>query len=506
MKQRAAPRLDQRSAGILLHVTSLPGPHGSGDLGAEAHAFVASLAAAGQRWWQMLPVGPGDAPYSSTSAFAGNPSFVALRPLYEEGLLDAADLRPGAGLRADRVTFPAVNRFREMRLRKAAERFLARRGSREKLARFASEQRAWLDDYVLFAALRCASRGRPWTEWDARIRDRRPAALTEARRALADEIDYRTFVQYAFDRQWRALRAETRLAGVGLIGDVPIFVSHDSADVWSRPELFQLRRDGRPKVVSGCPPDMFSDTGQLWGHALYDWLTHASDGFSWWIERFRATLARFDAARIDHFLGFHRCYAIPGGAKTAERGSWQYTPGDALFAAVRKRLGPVPLIAEDLGAVTPEATALRDRLELPGMRILQNGFYDGARFDQPHNYVRNCVAYTGTHDNETIVGWFRNLQRRRKRGKDGLTDLARLERYAGAPVRRDAHWTMLRLLLASPANLAIAPLQDVLGLDNRSRMNTPATTRGNWAWRMTAGAFTAALAERLRSMLEAYER
>lgn len=504
--------LHDRASGLLLHPTSLPGGHGCGDLGPAAFEFVDFLAAAGQRWWQMLPVnppGPGNSPYSALSAFAGNPLLISLELLAEEGLLDRRECAAPRGLPADRVSFGPVTRFKLARLRRAFDGFLHGGGDKTRaLARFCQENVGWLDDYALFMALRQAHRGRSWLTWEAEVRARRKPALLVALTTLRREVDFERFVQYQFERQWSILRRYAQQHGVGLIGDIPIFVAHESSDVWTHPELFDLRPDGRPRTVSGVPPDLFSRSGQLWNHPQYRWSRHEQTGFAWWLARFARTKAQFDAVRIDHFLGFHRVWAVPGGARHAVRGKWVRTPGAALFAAVRRKLGRVEIIAEDLGLAVPEAIALRERLGFPGMRLLQCAFGNdaGDRYNQPHTYPANCVVYPGTHDNETLAGWLMRIEAEsRKRSARGLTPYARLLRYLGRD-RGALHWEVIRLALASPANTAIIPAQDLLGLDNRARMNTPATTRGNWAWRLRPRQLTARLAARLRDMAEAYGR
>ena len=506
-------RLDERTCGLLFHPTCLPGPHGSGDLGPAAYRFVDFLVTAGQRWWQMLPlgpVGPGNSPYSSPSAFAGSPLLISLERLVEERLLTADDLEPVRNFSAERVRYGPVIRYRTARLRKAFSAF-QRQGGHKQAAfeRFCVEQREWLEDYALFCALRHAGRGAAWTSWERDLRLRRTAALRRARRELREQIAYERFVQYLFACQWAALKNHCARRGVGLIGDLPIFVAHDSSDVWTHRELFLLDAAGRPQVVSGVPPDKFSRTGQLWGHPLYRWERHEATGWRWWLARLRHTLAQFDAVRIDHFLGFNRCWAVPGRARTARRGGWLKSPGAALFSAVANTLGPVQIIAEDLGVITREALALRDRFGFPGMRLLQFAFGDDAesRYHQPHNAPRRSVVYPGTHDNHTALGWFRALRRarRKRKGKDGLTEQQRVLRYLGTDGRQ-IHWDLIRLAYMSPANLAIIPVQDLLGLDDRARMNTPATTRGNWSWRLPPGRLTATIARRLRDLADTHER
>ena len=506
-------RLDERASGLLLHPTSLPGPHGCGDLGPPARQFVDFLAAAGQRWWQMLPIGPagpGNSPYSSYSAFAGSPLLISLQRLADDDLLDKADVVPARGLRDDRVSYASVIRFRTTRLRRAFDAFVTQGGMADKsFERFCTAERDWLDDYALFAALRDAHRGQGWTQWPRDLRLRQKPALHRARREFADAIAFEQFLQFEFDRQWNDLRQYANDRGVALLGDIPIFVAHDSADVWARPELFQLEPGGRPKVVSGVPPDCFNRNGQLWGHPHYRWPRHRATKYGWWLNRFRRTFAQFDAVRIDHFLGFYRVWTVSGRAKTARNGRWVETPGLELLQAVRRALGRVEIIAEDLGVVTPEATALRERFGFPGMRLLHFAFGndEGDRFNQPQSYPRDCVVYPGTHDNDTTVGWFEELRAaaRKRRRKGEFLPYDRLLRYIGGDAR-EINWEIIRLAQMSVANLAIIPAQDVLGLDRRARMNFPGTPTGNWQWRLSPGALTDRIGQRLRDLALAYDR
>ncbi len=514
-------RLAQRAAGVLLHPTSLPGPHGIGDLGPAAHEFVDFLAAAGLRWWQMLPLGPpgpGHSPYSARSAFAGSPLLISLDGLVADGWLTPADARPPRGLPAGRVAYPAVARYKRGRLRLAFEAFTQAGGpASAAYVRFCRSQAAWLDDYALFAALATAQRSTTWTGWPTEWR--RPRAGGGPRpgrgsdhgrgsdQGLARAIEFERFVQFAFDRQWTALHKHAQARGVGLIGDLPIFVAHESADVWAHPELFDLDAAGRARTVSGVPPDLFSRTGQRWGHPHYRWSRHAATGFAWWIARLRRLFEQFDAARIDHFLGFSRVWAVPGRARTARRGRWVATPGAELFAAVRRALGPLEIIAEDLGLLTPAAAALRDRLGLPGMRLIQFAFGGdaGSRYHLPHNHPRRCATYPGTHDNDTVAGWLESLRAADRRARsDASSAYRRLLRYCGQSTVN--HWDVIRLVLQSPADLAIIPLQDLLGLGSAARMNTPATERGNWAWRLTDARPLQRLSERMRELLDTYDR
>jgi 4-alpha-glucanotransferase len=488
-----------RRSGILLHPTSLPGPHGSGDLGPGARHFVDWLAAAGQSAWQVLPltpVGPGNSPYASVSAFAGSPLLVALEPLVERGWLAPIDPAEVAGFDAGRVDYDRVTPWRMARLADAWEGFQsgARDGDRAALAAFCSAEARWLDDYALFMALDADYRARGiglWTAWDRPHARREPGALAAARRDRAAPIAFWRFVQWCFATQWQALKAEANARGIALIGDLPIFVAHHSADCWARPELFLLDEDGTPTVVAGVPPDFFSATGQHWGNPLYDWTHMHGEGFAWWIERLRHALEQADEVRIDHFRGFEAYWAIPAGCADATGGSWVKAPGEALFSALREALGTLPVIAEDLGIITPPVEQLRDEFGLPGMRILQFAFGETGRHAYlPHAYPRNCVAYTGTHDNDTMAGWWQAC--------------SPLERhhaslYLGPMQAEPAHWRLIRAVWTSPARLAICPLQDVLGLGSDHRMNVPGRM-GCWDWRFHWGMVGPEPAQRLAEL------
>jgi 4-alpha-glucanotransferase len=504
--------LKQRSAGVLLHPTSLPGRHGSGDLGLWAYRFIDFLAAARQHWWQMLPIEPigaGHSPYSATSAFGGNPLLICLDRLVEDDLLDRADVPALSTTRPDKVPFPAVIRYRQKRLGKAHQTFVADASALQRRAfeQFCQAQSGWLDDYAVFAAAKRVYGDKAWLDWPDDLRLRRARGLASFSREHAGLIDFAKFTQYLFERQWVDLKSYAEQANVGLVGDIPIFVSHDSADVWAHCDLFQLDRRGRAKVVSGYPPDALAKTGQLWGHPLYDWKQHGRQRFSWWIDRFRNASRRFHASRIDHFLGFHRCWTIPARARTAASGVWTPSPGRKLFSTVARKLGRLEIVAEDLGLVTPEAAALREATGFPGMRVLQQAFGDGARYDQPHNWPRDCVAYCGTHDTNTTVGWFKSLPRSgdRRRGGDGLLDRERALRYLGTDGTQ-IHWEMTQLLYGSVANTVIVPMQDLLGRDERARMNVPGKPTGNWGWRMKRESLSANLADRMADLVDTYER
>lgn len=508
-------KLTERAAGILLHVTSLPGPHGNGDLGPEARNLVDFLARAGQRWWQMLPVnpvGPGYSPYSGVSAFAGSGLLISLHDLVEDGLLDESDVALSLNERV--ADYAASSELRSVALRRAHERFRERRARyAEALSAFRLRARFWLDDYCLFMALKQASGGAGWTHWEHDLARYDATALQKARHAHADAVSFYEFEQFMFDRQWRALRTYAAARGVGLIGDAPIFVAHDSSDVWGNQASFRLDAHGEPTVVSGVPPDYFSQTGQRWGTPLYRWKALKRGGYRFWIERFRMLMERFDVIRLDHFIGFARYWEIPASEPTAVKGRWMKGPGRDLFDEACRRLGVLPFIAEDLGSVTPRVRALRDHYRMPGMRVLQFAFGGGADNEfLPHHYVRDCVAYTGTHDNDTTVGWFedrggaggpRTVSQATRERKSAL-------RYLRGPAETDAsaeiHWLMLRAIYGSVANTAIVPMQDVLGLGSAARMNTPGVASGNWAWRMDARALSRDLATRLRAFSEVYGR
>jgi 4-alpha-glucanotransferase len=502
-----------RSSGILLHPTSLPGKFGIGDLGEAAYAFVDFLAASGQSLWQVLPLGPtgyGDSPYQCFSAFAGNTLLISPELLVKEGLLSAADLAHAPSFSAERVAFGEVIKFKNQLLAKVFGNFrrTTDTGLRADFEAFNQHAASWLDDYALFRALKDAQGGKAWNEWDSALVRRETDALARAREELRDQIDAQKFCQYLFFKQWGALKAHCHASGIKLIGDIPIFVARDSADVWTNPEQFKLDEKGNPTVVAGVPPDYFSATGQLWGNPIYNWERMKADGFEWWLKRVRATLEIFDILRIDHFRGFAASWEVPGSDKTAERGRWVTVPGRELFAAIKRALGDLPIIAEDLGVITPDVEALRDDFGFPGMRILQFGFGgDSKNIDLPHNYIRNVVVYTGTHDNDTTVGWFKS-----EAGAGSTRDAAQVERerkfcldYLNSS-GREIHWDFIRALLASVADTALVPLQDVLGLGTEARMNLPASTNGNWSWRFRANALTDKLSRRLRELTELYGR
>jgi 4-alpha-glucanotransferase len=468
-----------RASGVLLHPTSLPGPHGSGDLGTEAYHFVDWLVAGGQRLWQVLPlagIGPGNSPYMSNSAFAGNVLLVDLAELQQQGWLDEADLLPTPGLLAEQVDFAQMVPFRMERLAKAAARF-HQQGTPEQhaaFAAFAAGQASWLPDYALFMALCEAQCWQDWCEWAPGLARREPAALATARAQHAERIAFWEFCQWAFFRQWLKLKAYANGKGVEIIGDTPIFIAYLSAEVWANQHLFDLTPQGRTRVVAGVPPDFFSATGQRWGNPLYKWSEHAKDGYAWWVERVRRTFELVDIVRIDHFRGFAGYWEIPASEPTAIHGRWVPGPGEPLFKAIAKALGPVPIIAEDLGVITPDVDALRRKFGFPGMRILQFAFAADAK-DRflPHNHEPDTVVYTGTHDNDTVAGWWATA-----------TDHERhLARGYLATDGHDMPWTLIRAAMSSVGDTAVHPMQDVLALPTDCRMNFPGQESGWWGWR-----------------------
>lgn len=469
----------ERLAGVLLHPTSLPGSPGGGDLDLTVlEPFLDWVATAGFRLWQILPLGPpaaGDSPYSCFSAFAGNPWLVSPTGLVADGLLDPADLGDGPPA-GDRVDFVAGPAWRETLLRLAWRRFASRASSAlaQEFVAFTYAQRGWLDDWALFAVLRRRHAGLPWWEWESDLARRRPGGLARVRGALAEELDFERFVQHCFERQWRAARAAARVRGIRILGDLPIYVALDSAEVWAAPELFDLDRNLHPRSVAGVPPDYFSADGQLWGNPLYRWDVLRDRGFTWWVDRMRRNLAQADLVRLDHFRGFAGFWSVPAKAKTAREGSWQPGPGVALFEALEATLGSLPVIAEDLGEITPDVHELRRAVGLPCMRVLQFGFDPIDCDHAPHRIPEDAALYTGTHDNNTTVGWWQSQG-------DELRERYRL--YTGCSGEA-IHHELLRLALTSPARFAIAPMQDLLGLGSAARMNTPGIAEGNWAWRL----------------------
>lgn len=497
------PALEDRASGLLLHPTSLANEYPIGDLGPAAYAFVDSLARSGQRWWQMLPLTPlgaGHSPYQSPSAFAGNPLLIAIDPLIEKGWLPAEVKRTCPTLELGRVNYEAAEAWKIPVLKRAFATFEAESTApdRKRFEVFCRKEAEWLEDYALFATLSDVRSELDWTQWSVGLRSRTAEALAEARRQYLPHIRFHQFLQWVFREQWLALRHFCGERGVGLIGDVPIFVAPNSADVWAHPEIFQLTRDGKPKVVAGVPPDYFAEKGQKWGNPHYRWDVLREQGYQWWVDRLANALDTFDAVRLDHFIGFTRYYEIESDAPSAEHGTYKPGPGAAFFKSLQRKWKRLPLIAEDLGRLTPEVEAVRDAFELPGMKVLQFGFEadPGSRIYQPHRFPVRCIAYTGTHDNDTTVGWFSQLD---------SDSRARVQHYIQSD-GREIHWDMIRLALASVAQTAIIPVQDVLGLGSEARMNRPGVPNGNWTWRMTSATLPSALEERLRLLSSAYQR
>ncbi len=497
----------QRSSGIVLHPTSLPGPYGIGDLGSEARRFVDYLASGGQSLWQILPLGPtgfGDSPYQCFSALAGNPLLIDLEAI-SRGVLAAPDFCQ------DRVDFERVIPWKMAALESAAREF--REGAsatrRRRFEEFNEENAQWLDDFALFMALKGRDPARVWSQWDEDIRVRDPQALKRWRAQLNEPVATQKFLQYAFFSQWKELRSYAAERGVRIMGDLPIYVAHDSVDVWVNPQYFQLDDKGEPSAVAGVPPDYFSATGQLWGNPLYAWDALARDDYGWWVTRFRAVLNLVDLVRLDHFRGFEAYWEIPAGAATAEDGRWVKGPGSDMFQIVQCALGKLPLVAENLGVITPEVEALRARFGFPGMSILQFAFGTDPQAPgfRPHNYARETVAYTGTHDNDTTVGWWssRGYGESTRNAEDIRAERDYARRYLNTEGSR-IHWAFIRALMASVADTVLIPLQDVLGLGSEARMNQPATLSGNWRWRCRQEMTTPETAKELRSLAELYER
>ncbi len=494
-----------RTSGVLVHPTSLPGRYGIGDLGSGVRQLLDFLTQGRQRLWQVLPLTPtgfGDSPYFAPSAFAGNPLLVSVETLRAQGLLDSGDVAELAALPSERVAFGELSEAKARVLETAFERFerQADEAWRARFDVFQREEASWLDDYVLFMALH-QREGRPplWTDWEPALRDRDSHALEVARARHARAIASHTFAQFMFHEQWQGVRHAAARQGIRLVGDIPIFVAHDSADVWVHRHLFELDEQGRPRRVAGVPPDYFSETGQLWGSPLYDWAAMARDGYRWWIDRFRRLLRQVDVVRIDHFRGFQAAWGVPARAETAVDGQWVAGPGSELFRAVAAALGgAVPTIAEDLGLITDEVRALRAELGYPGMKVLQFAFGGGPDNPYlPHNYDDpNCVVYTGTHDNDTTRGWFATAPE---------PERAFARRYLGSSGEAVA-WELLRLALASVADTAIIPLQDVLNLGSEARMNTPGAALGNWQWRVAPELLRPETAARLGELAWLYGR
>ena len=491
----------KRSCGILMPISSLPSPHGIGTLGAEARKFVDFLADAGQSWWQILPVGPtsyGDSPYQSFSAYAGNPYFVDLDLLCEDGLLTPAEVNSvNWGTDPAKVDYSAIYNSRFPLLHLAMERGWER--DADKVAAFSEENASWLPDYALFMAVKRHFGMQSWTEWpDEDIRLRRPEAVARYQEELADDIRLFTYIQYLFFRQWEDLRSYAHEKGIGIIGDLPIYVAMDSADVWADPRAFQLDERNVPAEVAGVPPDYFTADGQLWGNPLYDWDAMKADGYTWWIRRIAGASRLYDILRIDHFRGLESYWAVPYGETTAKIGRWVKGPGMDLIGVLTEKFPNIQFIAEDLGYLTPEVRQLLEDSGLPGMKVLEFAFdsREAANY-LPHTYPRHCVCYAGTHDNATLMGW---------KDEAAPADIAMARQYLGINDEEGFHWGVLRGGQSSVADLFVAQMQDYLGLGSEARMNTPGILGGNWQWRMLPGQITDALAARIADMARLYGR
>jgi 4-alpha-glucanotransferase len=501
-----------RSSGILVHPTSLPGPYGIGELGPEAHRFADWLRDAGQKIWQVLPLGPtgyGDSPYQCFSAFAGNPLLVSLDRLVERGYLEKRDLENRPLFPGDHVDFGRVIEWKLPLLRKAYQGFLATDFPNADYDFFGNRHSTWLVDFSLFMALKQTHNLEMWTLWEPKYRQRDSSVLQQAHRELHEEVRCQMFIQFEFERQWFELKAHCELNGIRLMGDVPIYVAQDSSDVWAQPGLFDLLPDGKPRVIAGVPPDYFSATGQCWGNPIYRWEEHARQSYLWWVERFRRSLEMLDLIRLDHFRGFEAYYEIPGDAVTAVKGRWVKGPGAPLFEALENALGELPIVAENLGVITPEVEGLRERFGFPGMAILQFAFGKDPQAPdfKPHNYPRHRVAYTGTHDNDTVMGWWNSggAADSIRTPEDVEKELGFAKRYLNSD-GREINWVMIRTLMASVADTVLFPLQDVMGVSSEGRMNLPGTSSGNWRWRFRSADLFPGMATRLKRMAETYDR
>jgi 4-alpha-glucanotransferase len=491
-----------RSSGILLHPTSLPSPHGIGDLGQGAYDFIDFLHRTHQTYWQVLPLGPtgyGNSPYLCYSAIAGNPLLISPDRLVTEGWLHSTDLKPTA--ESNSIDFETIKLTKTEQLETACRNFRRQNSAAEqqKFQEFTASQAHWLNDYALFMALHEHYQDTPWYEWPTDVAQRQPEALDRERQQLADRIIYYQFVQFVFQEQWLSLKEYAADLAIQIIGDIPIYVAHDSADVWANPEIFQLDPEtGLAAQMAGVPPDYFSETGQLWGNPVYNWEKLQETNFAWWIDRFRALLKLVDIIRIDHFRGFEAFWSVPQGEKTAMNGEWITAPGLEFFGELEKQLGHLPILAEDLGVITPEVEELRDRFDFPGMKVLQFAFgSDNANPFLPFNFDRNFVVYTGTHDNDTTIGWFEKAEGYER---------DRVMRYLGGISSIGIHWDLIRLAASSIANQVILPMQDVLGGDGSARMNFPGTIAGNWQWRYQTDQLTPEIEQQLLRITEAYGR
>ncbi|AYD40789.1 4-alpha-glucanotransferase [Clostridium fermenticellae] len=489
-----------RSSGILMHITSLPNPYGIGTFGKEAYEFVDFLAKAGQSYWQILPIGPtgyGDSPYQSFSTFAGNPYFIDLDLLREQELLKKEDYENvDFGNSPERVDYKKIFNNKLPILRIAFKN--SKKKYKNEIEEFKAENKAWLEDYALYMAVKSNFALKSWQEWDEDIKLRNKKALNYYKQALKEEIEYWIFLQYIFFYQWTKLKKYANDNGIKIIGDIPIYVAEDSADIWANAEVFMLDKEKRPIAVSGCPPDDFSVSGQLWGNPIYNWGYLEKTNYKWWIERIKRNIALYDVTRIDHFRGFKSFWQVPYGESTAVNGKWVKGPGINLFNAIKKALGEVDIIAEDLGYLTKEVIAFRNAAGYPGMKVLEFAF--DTREESiylPHNYERNCIVYTGTHDNDTVMGWFKNAEK---------NDIEFAKRYLKLDKKEGYNWGFIRGALSSVAKLSIAQIQDYLGLGSEARMNIPSTLGENWIWRVKKEYLNENLAEKINNITKLYGR
>ena len=494
----------ERSSGILFHPTSLPGKYGIGTLGKEAYAFIDFLKKSKQKLWQIFPLGPtgyGDSPYQSFSSFAGNPYLIDFDLLIEAHLLSEEDLKDiFFGDNEEYIDYGAIYNQKYPLLRKAYENFKSSDNNEMKgsLENFKRENSSWLNDYSLYISLKNHFNGLPWNEWAQDIKNREEASMHQYRSELADDIEYHNFIQFLFFKQWGDVKRYANENGIKIIGDIPIFVAADSSDAWANPEIFLFDEERKPVKVAGVPPDYFSATGQLWGNPLYNWEKLKETNYSWWVERVRANLSTCDIIRIDHFRGFEAYWAVPYGDDTAINGQWEPGPGIDLFNAIKSQLGELPIIAEDLGLMTQGVIDLREATDFPGMKILGFAFDSGEENDYlPHTYTKNCVVYTGTHDNDTLVGWF---QKAKEEDRQFARD------YLNSRSDDEIHWDAIRGAWSSVACMAISPVQDFLGLGSEARINTPGVASGNWQWRLKQGVLTNELAERIAKLTKIYSR
>ena len=494
----------ERSSGILFHPTSLPGKYGIGTLGKEAYAFIDFLKKSRQKLWQIFPLGPtgyGDSPYQSFSSFAGNPYLIDFDLLIEAHLLSEEDLRDVFfGDNEEYIDYGAIYNQKYPLLRKAYENFKSSDNleMRENFEHFKRENASWLNDYSLYISLKNHFNGLPWNEWAHDIKNREHGAMEHYKNELADDIEYHNFIQFLFFKQWGDVKRYANENGIKIIGDIPIFVAADSSDAWANPEIFLFDEERKPVKVAGVPPDYFSATGQLWGNPLYNWQKLKETNYSWWVERVRANLSTCDIIRIDHFRGFEAYWAVPYGDDTAINGQWEPGPGIDLFNAIKSQLGELPIIAEDLGLMTQGVIDLREATGFPGMKILGFAFDSGEENDYlPHTYTKNCVVYTGTHDNDTLIGWF---QKAKEEDRQFARD------YLNSRSDDEIHWDAIRGAWSSVASMAISPVQDFLGLGSEARINTPGVAAGNWQWRLRHGVLTDELAERIAKLTRVYSR